>query len=192
MTEISPYTPDTTESEERRRRRSAVWFRGRTLAAATVIAAAGVGVTLAAFTDSGIVQFDDVTASSADVDLRFNGAEGNPDAVVLTWDQDAATSGALLPGETLTASLDVTNEGGAAAAVVVTADQAGAAVEGLEISINGAAAVPLGELSIDDFTIAGDGSETVSYDFVVTATNNLPQGQATNGITLQFDAEAVR
>lgn len=192
MTNNATPTTATNEEDRRKRRAGAVWFRGRTLAAATVIAAAGVGITLAAFTDSGIVQFDDVTASSADVDLLFNGAEGNPDAVVLTWDQDALVSGALLPGESLTTSLDATNVGAATASVVVTPELAGTPVDGLEISINGAAPVPLAQLSLDDFTISGSGAETVTYDFTLTATPALPQGQATSGITLQFDAEAVR
>ena len=192
MTDSTYPTAAPAEEDRRKRRAGAAWFRGRTLAAATVIAAAGVGVTLAAFTDSGIVQFDDVTASSADVDLLFNGAEGNPDAVLLTWDQDVLTSGALLPGESLTTSLDITNVGAASAAVVVTPDFAGTELQGLEISVNGAPAVPLAELAVGDFTIAGSAAETVTYDFTLTATADLPQGQATSGITLQFDAEAVR
>ena len=150
--------------------------RARIIAAASIIAVAGVATTFAAFTDSGAIATD---LSAGTLDLKFDdNQDGNPVAYEVPF---SSGSDNLKPGDEVTMDVEVFNSGSVSATLDLALPQvtnsAGAPVEALEDIV---------ELTITDGTTtlySGALSGAEFQDLAIGA--NGAQGA---GTTLYFTA----
>lgn len=153
--------------------------RARILAAAAVVLVAGVGATLAAFTDTGNVE---TTFTAGSLDLKFDGDEdGNPTNYVVDF---SAGFDNLAPGDTVTRDLLVFNSGTLDALLSLGVPQitnsAGTPSPALQDSLT---------MVITDITVPGSPVAVYSGPLPSAAFNSLDiaSGGAGNGRTLQME-----
>lgn len=153
--------------------------RARIFAAAAVVLAAGVGATLAAFTDSGNVE---TTFTAGSLDLKFDGDEdGNPTNYVVDF---SAGFDNLAPGDTVTRDLLVFNSGTLDALLSLGTPQitnsAGTPSPALQDSLT---------MTITDITVPA--SPVTVYDGPLPNSGftslDISSGGAANGRTLQME-----
>lgn len=153
--------------------------RIKVLAAMGIVLTAAVGMTLAAFTDSGNVQ---TTFTSGSLDLKFDDdQDGNPSNYLVDF---SAGFDNLAPGDTVSRDLQVYNSGTIGADVALAAPQitndAVAPVAALQDSLT---------VVITDTTVPA--SPTTLYsgplDAAAFSTLDISSGGSANGRTLHFE-----
>jgi predicted ribosomally synthesized peptide with SipW-like signal peptide len=152
--------------------------RTKILAAMGIVLSATIGMTLAAFTDSGNVQ---TTFTSGSLDLKFDAAQdGNPTAYLVDFSSGFDN---LAPGDTVDRDLQVYNSGTINADVALAAPQitnsAGTPASALQDEL---------DVVITDTTAAG--SPVTLYSGPLSgatfSTLGIGSGGSANGRTLHF------